>query len=90
MTRERLELTFGPKDADLWEYISAPGLPKASLVKSIIREHMSNRQNAQSVIAFSPQPVQKKEAIHEKEITIQVESPVKPKTSPFGGFGKKL
>lgn len=89
MSRERLELTFGPKDADLWEYISAPGLPKASIVKNIIREHMNNHNKEQSVMSFSSQPVQKEVATEEVIQREEKTSKVK-KNSPFGGMGKKL
>lgn len=88
MSRERLELTFGPKDADLWEYISAPGLPKASIVKNIIREHMNNKNKEQSVVPFFPQPVQQEVA--EEEVIQQEEKTSKVKNSPFGGMSKKL
>ena len=35
--RERLELTFGAKDADLWAYLKQTGLPKASVAKQLMR-----------------------------------------------------
>ena len=42
--RERLELTFGEKDMDLWNYLVSFDLPKAALVKKMIRDNMAREQ----------------------------------------------
>lgn len=91
--RERLELTFGEKDADLWQYIESFGLPKAPLIKKMIRDQMEQQTTVQPPIKVVA-PVEKVEVTQPaKQITSQEEvatdpAPIK-KPSMFGGLVEK-
>lgn len=83
--RERLEVTFGEKDADLWQYLESFGLPKAALVKKMIREHKEGKISAIQSTTESHSPVQ----IEEKQVAKEPENTSEMKTSrksPFGGL----
>lgn len=41
MKKNRLEITFGPSENDIWEYLEASEVPKATLIKSILRSHIA-------------------------------------------------
>lgn len=66
----RLELTFGKKDADIEAYIESFGLPKAPLVKKMIREHMiANAAGIQQIPAATEQAID-----HSVEVKTQVQN----------------
>lgn len=40
MKKNRLEITFSPSDNDIWDYLDSSEVPKATLIKSILRAHI--------------------------------------------------
>lgn len=67
--RERLEVTFGTKDADLWEYIEQTGLPKASVVKQLMRIGIEAKKGTAVVVSAAvPTKVEQTVPVSEKEV----------------------
>lgn len=83
--RERLEVTFGEKDADLWQYLESFGLPKAALVKKMIREHKEGKIGTiqSSTQSHSPVQIEDQQVAKETKNTTEIRSSRK---SPFGGL----
>lgn len=44
MSKKRVEITFGAKDADLWEWLESNDAPKATVIKNILRMKMNNEK----------------------------------------------
>lgn len=74
--RERLEVTFGKKDMDLWKYLDSFGVAKASLVKRIIREH---KELKGALVPGGPKKEIAPAAV--EDITSIADTPVTPDTS---------
>lgn len=91
--RERLELTFGEKDADLWQYLVSFNLPKAALVKKMIREHMEKTEI--SIISELAETKTSEVLQEKKQETLSTSTPVieEPSTnagSIFNSLSKRL
>ena len=87
--RERLEVTFGTKDMDLWEYIEQTGLPKASVVKQLMRAGIEAKKGTAVVVSAAvPAKVEQENPVPKKEVTEYKpanDSLPKEKKSLFGG-----
>ena len=79
-------MTFGDKDMDIWYYLEASGLPKASLVKKIIRDQMDKESSSTPKIEEAEV---KKTVVPEVEVTERVAEEKTQRKSTFGGLATK-
>lgn len=79
--KKRIELTFGAKDSDLWQWLESQEVPKATKIKEILRMHMND--NVVSSIELEQkikQEVQRAVAEIQPSIVLETVSERKPES----------